>query len=453
MKSRMGAGRSLDDSCEHLTLSCDTLVSVAGGRSRQTIFGKNSDRPGFECQPLFYAPATRHPVGSTVRCQYMRIPQAPETLAVIGGRPWWLWGFEQGVNEAGVAIGNEAIYTRDPVPDEGLLGMDLVRLGLERGVTARDAKDVITGLVEQYGQGGVAVHGTDRRYHNSYIIADASEAWVLETSGRHWVAKRAVEAAAISNIVTIEDDWDDASIGIELHARDRGWTSDASTGKLNFRAAFEDVELRHITEPRYQASCRFLASGDQVSVKRMRRHLRDHFDGGAVNVLYPGRPRTICLHPGEYLSATAASLVVELPVDKSRPIVTWWSMATPCTGLFVPVVLGAPLPEALATGTESRSSGSLWWTMRHLQQVVDGDPERLTPIVHEAWAKWEEDLDLAAAEDADALRDQLATIVAELMHRAERFIVELQQLSRDGYSSRSREATPRGVPVRSPNPN
>src|SRR5207245_2049295 len=183
---------------EKAVFSCDTLVSVAGGGSPYTIFAKNSDRPGDECQPLFYAPRARHPAGSTVQCQYMRIPQASETLAVLGGRPWWLWGFEQGVNEAGVAIGNEAVYTRDPVPEQGLLGMDLVRLGLERGRTAREAKDVITGLLEQYGQGGVAVRGTDRMYHNSYIIADPHEAWVLETYARHWVAKRHSTVAAIS---------------------------------------------------------------------------------------------------------------------------------------------------------------------------------------------------------------------------------------------------------------
>ena len=71
------------------------------------------------------------------------------------------------LKNAGIVIGNEAIYTRDPVPDSGLLGMDLVRLGLERGSTAAQAKEVITSLLERYGQGGVAVHGTNRRYHNS----------------------------------------------------------------------------------------------------------------------------------------------------------------------------------------------------------------------------------------------------------------------------------------------
>ena len=79
--------------------SYDTLVILGpptqGGH---TLFAKNGDRPPTECQPLFQAPRLPHPQGATLRCQYIAIPQASETLAILGSRPWWLWGFEHGVN-------------------------------------------------------------------------------------------------------------------------------------------------------------------------------------------------------------------------------------------------------------------------------------------------------------------------------------------------------------------
>ena len=65
--------------------SCDTIVVLAPHtRAGATMLAKNSDRPPLECQPLFQSPAQRHPEGATVHCQYLEIPQVPETAAVIG---------------------------------------------------------------------------------------------------------------------------------------------------------------------------------------------------------------------------------------------------------------------------------------------------------------------------------------------------------------------------------
>ena len=73
---------------------------------------------------------------------------------MIGSAPWWLWGFEMGVNEWGVTIGNEAVQTREPTHHAALIGMDLIRLGLERAQTADSAVEIIGALIEEYGQGG-----------------------------------------------------------------------------------------------------------------------------------------------------------------------------------------------------------------------------------------------------------------------------------------------------------
>ncbi len=68
----------------------------------------------------------------TVQCTYISIPQVAATHAVVLSKPSWIWGAEMGANEHGVVIGNEALFTRVQCEGKALLGMDLVRLALER---------------------------------------------------------------------------------------------------------------------------------------------------------------------------------------------------------------------------------------------------------------------------------------------------------------------------------
>jgi dipeptidase len=406
-------------------LSCDTVLAVTGaGTSRRAVFGKNSDRPWNEAQPLELVAGGEHPAGATVRCQTLTIPQAERTLTVLGSRPWWLWGFEHGLNEAGVAIGNEAVYTRDPIPSEGLLGMDLVRLGLERGATAAAAKRVITEHLERFGQGGTAVYMTDTRYFNSFLIADRDEAYVVETSGDHWVAKRAEGSVAIANLLTIEDDWDECSDGIERYARHRGWWTEPEGRRFNFRAAFEDREMRKKTEARYRASCRFLAGDGEQGVAQMMRHLRDHFEGGAVHVPDAAtgetRPASICLHPEGREGGTAASMVVDLGATETPR--AWCGMATPCTSAFFPVMVGEELPLSLTIAGGDHHQRSLWWLLHELANESEADPATLTPMIQAVLGPWEADLLAAAAEGrlpalgaiVDSLVEKRAEALAKL---------------------------------------
>ena len=54
-------------------ISCDTVVALPNSTSNNTtIFGKNSDRPKLECQPLVQKPRTKNENKYT-ECQFIKI--------------------------------------------------------------------------------------------------------------------------------------------------------------------------------------------------------------------------------------------------------------------------------------------------------------------------------------------------------------------------------------------
>ncbi|MDZ7732671.1 MAG: hypothetical protein U5R31_05700 [Acidimicrobiia bacterium] len=77
------------------------------------LFAKSSDRPPGEAQVVEAHP--RRPAGGTLATQYLEIDDAG-AHAVMGSRPAWLWGFEHGVNEHGLAMRATSTSTPSPTP-------------------------------------------------------------------------------------------------------------------------------------------------------------------------------------------------------------------------------------------------------------------------------------------------------------------------------------------------
>ncbi|MBI3988728.1 MAG: C69 family dipeptidase [candidate division NC10 bacterium] len=400
-----------------------------------TILGKNSDRPIYDCQPLMSYPRQTHPPGATLKLEYREIPQVRETYATIGSSPYWCWGYEEGINEFGVAIGNEAIFTKtfaqaaqaskaDRPPELGLLGMDLLRLGLERGRTAREALEVITSLVEQYGQwgSGVPTFGHEAGgYDNSYIIADAKEAWILETVGKRWIAKRVTRGVAtISNEPSIRTEWDLASPDLIDYAIEMGWWPRDRKSEFDFALAYIDfntpLQLSHIRAQRSRQLLAEKKTGD-VSPRWVMRTLRDHYEttfleGPYFNAALPDF-LTLCMHvspAGFTWGNTASSAVFILPGTAERLAQMWWTPVTPCTGLYLPAFAAvSDLPQMLSTAgqqgktvtapplaqKDAFASDSYWWLFRDLLDRIKGDEIGTTfnqrqPMVRAAFDRLEE---------------------------------------------------------------
>ena len=182
------------------------------------------------------------------------MPQVEQTFEVLLCKPFWIWGAEMGANEHGVAIGNEALFTKVPYDkNPGLIGMDFLRLALERGRTAREALDVITGLLAAHGQAGNCGYPGQAFYDNSYLIADPHEAWVLETAGRQWAAERVQDVRSISNRITIGRQWDLASPDLVNYAVDRGWCQ--SRDDFHFGRCYSDIDHPHFLDA-HERQCR-----------------------------------------------------------------------------------------------------------------------------------------------------------------------------------------------------
>lgn len=288
---------------------CDCLVALPPATALgQTLFAKSSDRPPTEAQALEWLPARRD--SEPFICTHISVtPSRVETLGILGLRPRWGWGLEAGVNDASVAVGNEAIYTTlDPrTAAPALTGMDLVRLALERGATAGEAVEVITTLLERYGQGGTGHMGVERPYWSSFLVADPTRAWVVETSGRTWAADEIVRTRAISNRTSIP-----AFDAVHRHPSQLVAT---------------------LVDPRLRASEAVLAS-TPVTTSGLLGHLRSHAGHGGW---------TICMHADDdrHPERTTASLVASLP--RSGPAKCWVTLGSPCRSIAVPVTVGEPL--------------------------------------------------------------------------------------------------------------
>lgn len=392
-------------------VACDSLVALGSVTAEgRTLFAKNSDRPASECQPLVQIPAARHAPGARLRCQYVDIPQVAETLRVLGSRPYWLWGFEHGLNERGVAIGNHTVFSKDPLIGQGLIGMDLVRLGLERAGTAARAVEVISALVETHGQGGSGYPDKEWPYHNSFLIADPREAYALETSDRRWAVRRVTDVASLTNHLTIGSDWDALAPGTIEHAIAQGWWDESRDERFDFAAAFRDAEIAPavVSSGRHRRTCDMLRAG-ALTAAALRAALRDHAgEPLPVSGATPLEERyfTVCMH-ADPVGTTTASMVAELPAEPERPLVYWGSFGSPCVGVFLPYYVDGELPPVLARGGAESSADSPWWRFKALLTRVERDWERHGPPLRAQWAELEARLatDAAAVErEATQLR-------------------------------------------------
>ena len=218
---------------------------------------------------------------------------------------------------------------------------------LERSKTAQDAVKLIGHLVDKYGQSDSPM---------AYCIADQNEAWLVETTYRHWVARRIPDDGfhVETNQYSIETHWDTASDDLVEYAIQQGWYN-PKKGPFNFKYAYGNP--KHLDQPR-NTSRRFQGN---VMLKN---------EIGSVTVkdiLY------ILSQPPIQTTATQAFMVWHLRSDMPLEFgcVMWHGMSGANTSIAVPVYVGSSkVPKEYTDAPYNADPVSAWWQFERLQKQL-----------------------------------------------------------------------------------
>ena len=380
---------------------CDSLVVVGEGGAPVWL-AKNSDREPGESQVVEHRARERHAAGARLRATHIELDQVAETNEVVLSRPTWMWGAEMGSNVHGLAIGNEAVFTKVPVEPTGLLGMDLVRLALERASTADEALDLITWMLARHGQGGPAgLRDRGFSYHNAFLIADPHGAWLLETAGRFWAAERVRRGVrSTSNVLTIGADYTRIGPGTIEGARSLGLLRKGDT--FDFRRCFGSRVMSWLSGGDVRRARTARSSGDLHALQAV---VRDHGgltpDAGA-RIVMP------CAHaswqPTRGHGQTTGTMIARLEKGHSMQWLTGTS--APCLSVLKPVPLGRGQvdtgPEPAENGFDDRS---LWWRAERLHREVLKDYDRRRAAFEEERRAMEARAETAATTTATMATD------------------------------------------------
>ncbi|HSV32081.1 MAG TPA: C69 family dipeptidase [Atribacteraceae bacterium] len=412
---------------------CDTLVVLPEYKKTGiTIFAKNSDREPNEPNIPTRVGRAEHKKGTVLRCTYITIDQVPLTYDIFMIKPSWMWGAEMGVNEHAVALGNEALFTRSRPGPPALTGMDLVRLALERSCTSREAVEVIVSLLERYGQGGNCGYSRKLRYDNSFLIADPSSAWLLETVGKYWATKRVNGCMAISNALILHDDYDECSANF--------WRK--RNGELSdFKKTWEHALITRIArgEARRRFSAHFLKNHEEpLTAHQVMKFLRWHAPRDAEQLFRHRTYQSLCMHAGGPFSfQTTGSLVAEMDQSGARAWYTGSSL--PCISLFKPFHFTTVSPAQQEKPGPLAQAAAFWMKREHFHRLILG--------------KCFDNLDWFLAE-RDALEGELLkrSRVLQTVRQKEEllnyaFNQEQKMIGRAVAESESRPFSPQGGPM------
>jgi secernin len=351
---------------------CDTFVALPSvTRDRNVLFAKSADCEVNEANAILRIPRATHARGEAVRITHLMIPQVEETYELFLTKAFWTYGCEIGVNEYGLAMGEEAVFTTQmSEAKDGIIGPDLMRLGLERARNCREAIQVMTALLEQYGQGGSAELKGNSHFDSSFLMSDTQEAYILETAGRQWAVRKIEELDSISNLLGISTDWTSCSVA-------------SGPEKMDWAGAFALPEVPPTLGSPERQSITYdalQAARGQITPKTMFDLMRHHGDG--YHPASAQAHRNICIHAGPQENRWWQADGVMLTDVRGGDVMIWVTGTSGnCVSIFKPVFPGLDLPDTGPLPTEHFDPRSLWWQHELLHRRAMADFDRLVPEI------------------------------------------------------------------------
>jgi dipeptidase len=367
-------------------------------------------------------PASDHEPGSSLeikdRSGTVRgvIPQVEHTFAVVGL-----------MNEHQLAISETTTTGREELenPDGLFHYWDLIQLALQRARTAREAIEVMTGLVAEHGYRSTA---------ESFSIADANEVWLMEMvgtgpggDGAVWVAMRIPEgyisayanAPRIRQLPPYDPDSCIFSDNVVSFAVERGYYDPASGVPFDFADAYDapTQQSRRYTSTRVWSIFRraapsldldpayhrgnsgvepyplWIRPDRKLSVADVMALMRDHYEGtpydmtrgvdaGPFGTPNRWRPMEWEVNGERYTwerpistQQTGFSFVSQsrswLPDAVGG--VLWYGLDDTYTSCYVPLYAGiSRVPESYTVGTIKQFSwDSAWWVFNFVANIAN----------------------------------------------------------------------------------
>jgi len=336
-----------------------------------------------------------------------------------------MWGAEMGANEFGLNIGNEAVFTREKQGPAALLGMDMLRLALERCRDSEEALSLIVDLLEKYGQGGNCGYEKKFFYHNSFLIADPRSAWVLETAGEYWAAEKVKDVRSISNRLSIGARFDRSHPDLIRHAVDKKWCKNEAD--FDFARCYTNPLVTRFSgsmQRQKASSCLLEKEKGRITMQTMRGILRSHEERLEGHQFSRHSLKSVCMHGGFLFGDhTTGSYIASLNEKRSTCLITGGS--TPCLALYKPYWMVDD--ENFAFGEEEEEAAVKFWLKRELLHrfVLENKiPSLQSYLAERDRIEQEIDRHLAEIDSESADESQLREIIADSLAAEEKLLAD-----------------------------